>query len=236
MYSLDYKVTVSMCDENGRLKLFSALQMMQDCSELWKTSEPEYDRYFTENGMAQLLASRQVEVLRVPEYKENLTVTTSVFDITPMFGYRNTFIYDGQHRPCYRSWSMGAFVKLDTGRLNKLSDELVVGFKREPKLEMNYLDRRIIVPKINVSSTTAYAVQHNDIDYNHHMNNANYIRLALELLPAGFVVRNMRVEFKKPAKLTDELALDVVNQSDDTIFVVERLGSEVSTIIEFKKN
>ena len=235
MYSLDYKVTVSMCDADGRLKLFSALQMMQDCSELWKTSEPEYDRFFTENGMAQLLASRQVQVVRVPQYKENLTVTTSVFDISPMFGFRNTFIYDEQMRPCYKSWSMGAFVKLDSGKLNKISDELVTSFNREPKLEMNYADRRIIVPKISPATTVSYVVQRNDIDYNRHMNNANYIRLALEALPDDFEVRNMRVEFKKPAKLSDELILEVVNQSDDTIFVVEKLAEQISTIIELKK-
>ncbi len=31
MYSLNYKVTTSTCDSEGKFKLFSALQMMQDC-------------------------------------------------------------------------------------------------------------------------------------------------------------------------------------------------------------
>jgi len=30
MFSLKYKVTTSACDDEGRLKLYSALQMMQD--------------------------------------------------------------------------------------------------------------------------------------------------------------------------------------------------------------
>ncbi|MBR4218093.1 MAG: hypothetical protein IKR71_03485 [Bacteroidales bacterium] len=33
MYSLTYHVTPSCCDKHGNLKLFTALQMMQDCSE-----------------------------------------------------------------------------------------------------------------------------------------------------------------------------------------------------------
>ena len=129
---------------------------------------------------------------------------------------------------------MGAFVKLDSGKLNKISDELVANFHREPKLDMDYRDRRIVLPKINAEYSTLYKVVKNDIDYNRHMNNANYVRLALELLPDGFEPRNMRVEFKKPAKLADELILDVFN-ADDAIFVVERLGDQVSTIIEFMK-
>ena len=74
MYSLNYKVTTSTCNSEGRLKLYSALQMMQDCSEMWIDTEPGVKHYFTEQNMAQLLASRQVEVVRVPEYKEEPTV------------------------------------------------------------------------------------------------------------------------------------------------------------------
>ena len=59
MFSLKYKVTTSTCDPDGRLKLYSALQMMQDCSEMWIDTEPQVKRYFGEQNMAQLLASRQ---------------------------------------------------------------------------------------------------------------------------------------------------------------------------------
>ena len=46
MYSLKYKVTTSTCDSEGRLKLYSALQMMQDCSEMWIDSEPSVKQYY----------------------------------------------------------------------------------------------------------------------------------------------------------------------------------------------
>ena len=90
MYSLNYKVTTSTCDSEGKLKLFSALQMMQDCSEMWIDSEPQVKEHFAHENMAQLLASRQVEIVRVPDFKEELTVTTSVYGIKPMFGFRNS--------------------------------------------------------------------------------------------------------------------------------------------------
>ena len=117
MYSLTYKVTTSTCDSEGKLKLYSALQMMQDCSEMWIDSEPGVKRYFAEQNMAQLLATRQVEIVRVPEFKEELTVTTSVYGMKPMFGFRNTFIYDAEGKPCYKTWSMGAFVDKVAGKI-----------------------------------------------------------------------------------------------------------------------
>ena len=50
MYSLKYKVTTSTCDSEGKLKLYSALQMMQDCSEMWIDSEPGVKQYFEEQN------------------------------------------------------------------------------------------------------------------------------------------------------------------------------------------
>ena len=144
MYSLNYKVTTSACDSEGRLKLYSALQMMQDCSEMWIDSEPSVKQYFTEQNMAQLLATRQVEIIRVPEYKEELKVTTSVYGMKPMFGFRNTFIYDSQGNPCYKTWSMGAFVDKVAGKLKRVNDATIQSMTLEPQLEMNYKDRRII--------------------------------------------------------------------------------------------
>ncbi len=236
MYSLNYKVTTSTCDSEGQLKLYSALQMMQDCSEMWIDSEPGVKRYFKEQKMAQLLASRQVEIIRVPEYKESLTVTTSVYGMKPMFGFRNTYIYDADGQPCYRTWSMGAFVDKSTGKLKRVDDATIASMRLEPKLEMNYKDRRIILPKAEneVVTCAPVSVQRADIDYNRHMNNANYIRMAMELLPEDFKVKGLRVEYRVAAKLGDVL-LPVVYRIDSGIIVSLSIGSEVSAIIEFEQ-
>ena len=232
MYSLKYKVTTSTCDSEGRLKLYSALQMMQDCSEMWIDSEPGVKQYFAEQNMAQLLATRQVEIVRVPQFKEELTVTSTVYGMKPMFGFRNTFIYDAEGRPCYKTWSMGAFVDKATGTLKRVDDATIASMAIEPQLEMNYRDRRIIPPKEGGTLLDPVRVMRADIDYNHHVNNANYVRIAMELLPEDFKVSGLRVEYRVAAKTGDVLT--------PTMYVVEggiiislSIGNNVSTIIEF---
>ena len=74
----------------------------------------------------------------------------------------------------------------------------------------------------------------NDIDYNRHMNNANYIRIAEELLPDEYQFKNMRVEFKMPSKLGQQLLPEMVMEGS-SIYVTLRIGDEVSTILEFKE-
>ena len=232
MYSLKYKVTTSTCDSEGRLKLYSALQMMQDCSEMWIDSELGVKKYFTEQNMAQLLATRQVEIVRVPAYKEELTVTTSVYGMKPMFGFRNTFIYDAQGKPCYKTWSMGAFVDKAVGKLKRVDDATIQSMTLDPKLDMNYKDRRIILPKNSGEVLEPIKVLRADIDYNKHMNNANYVRMAMELLPENFVISGLRVEYRVAAKLGDMLK-PTIFKSADGIIVSLSIGSEVSAIIEF---
>ena len=232
MYSLNYQVTTSTCDSEGKLKLYSALQMMQDCSEMWIDSELGVKQYFTEQNMAQLLATRQVEVIRVPDYKEKLTVTTSVYGMKPMFGFRNTFIYDSEGKPCYRTWSMGAFVDKTAGKLKRVDDATIASMALEPQLEMNYKDRRIILPKEDGTVLDPIRVLRADIDYNKHVNNANYVRMAMELLPEGFMVHGLRVEYRVAAKLGDVL-IPTIYEIEGGYIISLSVGNDVSTIIEF---
>lgn len=232
MYNLKFKATTSTCDSEGRLKLYSALQMMQDCSEMWIDSEPGVKKYFEEQNMTQLLATRQVEIIRVPEYKEELTVTSTVYGMKPMFGFRNTFIYDAQGNPCYKTWSMGAFVDKSAGKLKRVDDETIASMKLEPQLEMNYKERRIILPKTEGEVMEPIKVLRADIDYNRHLNNANYIRMAMELLPESFVVRGLRVEYRIAAKLFDVLT-PTLYKTDDGIIISLSLGKEVCALMEF---
>ena len=232
MYSLKFKVTTSTCDSEGRLKLYSALQMMQDCSEMWIDSEPGVKKYFEEQNMTQLLATRQVEIIRVPEYKEELTVTSTVYGMKPMFGFRNTFIYDAQGKACYKTWSMGAFVDKSAGKLKRVDDATIASMKLEPHLEMNYKERRIILPKTEGEVMEPIKVLRADIDYNRHLNNANYIRMAMELLPESFVVRGLRVEYRIAAKLFDVLT-PTLYKTDDGIIISLSLGKEVCALMEF---
>ena len=199
---------------------------------MWIDSEPGVKQYFTEQNMAQLLATRQVEIVRVPEYKEELTVTTSVYGMKPMFGFRNTFIYDAQGKPCYKTWSMGAFVDKAVGKLKRVDDATIQSMTLDPKLDMNYKDRRIILPKNSGEVLEPIKVLRADIDYNKHMNNANYVRMAMELLPENFVISGLRVEYRVAAKLGDMLK-PTIFKSADGIIVSLSIGSEVSAIIEF---
>ena len=63
-----------------------------------------------------------------------------------------------------------------------------------------------------------------------HVNNANYIRMAMELLPEDFVVKGLRVEYRVAAKLGDSLTLF---QIENGFIIALAIGNEASAIVEF---
>lgn len=234
MLKIQDQVTTSCTDCNGKLKLFSAFQMMQDCSELWLDTATEYRDFLRAHGLAQLIASRQVEVVRVPNYKEKLTIQTGVYGCEPLFGFRNTFIYDEAGNPCYKTWSLGVFCDLKTGRMKKLPQEVIDAYTYEPKLEMHYKDRRIVVPNAEVKTFAPVVVSRNDIDYNQHLNNAHYVRIASEYLPENFNVKGVRVEYKVPVKLGEEIVPQVLTEGN--FIYVKLLKKELPcAILEFEQ-
>ncbi|NDV95014.1 acyl-ACP thioesterase [Dysgonomonas sp. 521] len=236
MFSIEEYVTPSRTGRDGKLKFVSAVDMMQDCSQLWMKSEPVLEQYFGENNMAQLLASRQMDVLRMPEYGERLTITTSVFECQNIQGYRNTVIYDEGHKPCVVSWSTGAFVNLSTNRLAKVPQEIFSGMVFDDKVEMEYLDRKITVPEGDVTQFPPVQVMSNDIDMNRHMNNAHYVRVAMEFLPEDFRTDRLRIEYKKPAEKGDMLYPRLIRTDKPLIYIQLLDGnSQPHAVMEFSR-
>ncbi|MBP5677813.1 MAG: hypothetical protein J6W88_04880, partial [Bacteroidales bacterium] len=132
----------------------------------------------------------------------------------------------------YKTWSMGVFVDKAAGKLKRVDDATIASMAMEPRLEMNYKDRRIILPKEGGEVLEPVRVLRADIDYNRHMNNANYVRVAMELLPESFEVRGLRVEYRVAAKLGDVL-VPTIYKHEDVIIVSLSIDDAVSAIIEF---
>lgn len=225
-------VSASKTDKNGRMKLFSALQWMQDCSVLAFMEDTAFCEWLQAHRVTPVVNFRQMEVLRVPHLREKLTCTTHVYDMQGAFGYRNTAIYDAQGAPCYKSWCIAAFVNLETGRLSRISREEQSALQFPPRLDMTYGARKIILPDTPMTSLSPFIVQRNDIDYNNHVNNAQYIRMALECLPEPFEVRGLRVDYKKPV-LPGSVVTPSIAYGTGTALITLAVEDTVCCVVEF---
>ncbi len=224
-------VSSSRTDKNGNMKLFSAVQWMQDCSVISFMEDTDFCEWLNQNHATPVVNFRQLEVCRVPRLKEKLTCTTHVYDIQGAFGYRNTAIYDAQGHACYKSWGIAAFVNLKTGRLSRIPREVQESLSFPPRLDMTYGSRKIALPDSPLTPLPPFRVLRDDIDYNNHVNNAQYIRMAMECLPEDFQVSSLRIDYKRPVS-PDSIITPSINFSDIAAYVVLSVDDTICCVVE----
>lgn len=203
MYTYNTRVAASATGADGRQTAVSVVTMMQDCSILWMESEPDLVRYLHENNTAMMVASRQVDFLRWPAYGEKLQVRTSIYKLHGRMGYRNTVIVDESGAYTAVCWAIGVFVTYDTGEMIPIPAEIEHTLTFDPKLDMEYLKRKIAMPKVEPETFPPIVAQRSDLDLNHHVNNAQYVRMAYDLLPGGYDIHRLRIMHEGQAREGD---------------------------------
>ena len=78
---------------------------------------------------------------------------------------------------------------------------------------MDYAPRRILLPD-NMTEVGRLTILRHQIDTNHHVNNAQYVDIAREVIPADIKIRQIRAEYKKAAVLGDEVVLRAAETAD----------------------
>ena len=215
MYSFDSRVRYSEVDEDRKLSLTGVINYMQDCSTFQSEDLNMGIDYLAEKHRAWLLSSWQIVVDRYPKLGERIVVSTWPYDFKGIYGYRNFTIQDPEGSYLVRANSNWFFFDTEHGVPVRVGEEDIRGYGvgQEKKLSMDYAPRRIPLSD-EYEEFPAIAVAAHHIDTNHHVNNAQYVEIAREVLPAGLFIRELRVEDKKAAILGDQIIPRVSAEAD----------------------
>lgn len=202
MYTFDGRVRYSEIDHNGTMKLTSLINYFQDCSTFQSEDVGLGLDVLKERGKAWILSYWQVVVNRYPGIGEEITTGTFATGFRGLYGYRN-FIMDTKdgERLAYAN-SVWVFMDIEKGRPARPADEDWHPYGMEPALSMDYEDRKIKLPESG-ECLPSFPVRRYHIDTNEHVNNCQYVQMALEILPHDLRVHQVRVEYKKSAVYGD---------------------------------
>ena len=79
------------------------------------------------------------------------------------------------------------------------------------------------------------AVQKHHLDTNYHVNNCQYVQMAMDYLPENFKIHQMRAEYKQQARLNDVICpARAVDENKTTVLLNDQKG-EPYAVVEFKK-
>ena len=223
MYKMETKVRYSECGEDGTLKLASLLNYFQDSSSAHSESLGVGMDYLKEKRCVWVLNSWQVVIERLPKVHEAIEVTTWPTGFKGVFGPRNFCMKTQDGEMLAYANTLWVYMDLGKQRPTKPDEEQMAAYGTEPPLEMEYAPRKIKLPDDAVMVDTI-SVRKYHIDTNSHVNNAQYVQMALEAVPDAFQIREVRVEYKKSAVYGDTIVVKKAVEQER--IVVELCGSQ----------
>ena len=87
------------------------------------------------------------------------------------------------------------------------------GVHTDKKTEHDLGQRKILLPEER-KQEEPFSIQEYHLDTNRHVNNAQYVRLAVRYLPSGFVTHHLRVEYRRQAVLGDVIVPSLAFSED----------------------
>lgn len=204
MYSFTSDIRFSEVDADKTLTLTSLINYFQDCTIFHSESLHAGFEALEPIHKAWVLNAWQVIIHRLPKFGETVLVGTWPYAFTPLSGDRNFVLQNDEGETLVVANSFWVFTDTQTGRPAKLAPDYVSKYPLEPPYPMDYASRKIPLPK-EYSKEAAFFVTRHHLDSNNHVNNAQYICMAENYLPADFVVGEFRAEYRKSARLGDSI-------------------------------
>lgn len=234
MYKFNSRVRYSeMNHRKGVLDISSIINYFQDCSTFQSEDINRGLEYLQNINKAWLLTSWQLEINQFIHMGDRITVGTWAYDFSGFYGYRNFLMNDMDGNALAVANSVWVYVDTLTGRPTKIPEDHA-GYDLEPPYPMEYLGRKIKLPD-NFTCYPSFPVIKSNIDSYNHVNNGQYIKMAEEFLPDTFIVKQMRVDYKKQAVLGDIIVPRVaIKEGCYTIELADE-AKKPYAIIEFKE-
>ena len=235
MYSYQARIRYSEIDEGGNLRLETLLDYFQDCSTFQSEDLGVGISYLKERHLVWVLSSWQIVVERYPLLGENVIIGTSPYDFKGFMGFRNFWMKDESGNYLARANSIWSLLDTQSNRPVRPQEDMMKKYPIEPRIEMEYASRRISVPEETIMGDTVLIKKHH-LDTNHHVNNGQYVKIAMDSLEKECHVRQLRAEYKKQVYLNDTL-LPYYGKTETGAYVVALKDQEdaICCIVELQE-
>lgn len=234
MYTYDSRIRYSELDETGHLKIEALLDYFQDCSTFHSEDLGIGVEYLKKQNMVWVMSAWQIVVERYPELGETVTVGTAPYDFKGFVGYRNFLMTDekGERIACANTiWGL---ISTENAKPVKLTEEMRRKYVLEPRLEMDYAPRRIQIPE-EMRKGEPIQIRAHHLDTNHHVNNGQYVKIAMDSLVEQCQVKQLRAEYKKQTFLNDMLIPYISdNQDGKHVVVLKDEEENICCIVELQ--
>ena len=203
MYTFDGRIRYSETDPDGYLTMESLINYFQDCSTFQSEDLGIGIEYLQSRHYGWLVNFWQLDILRMPKQAEYVVTGTSPYQIKGFMGLRNFMMETGDGERLVNANSVWTLMDMQQMRPAHCPSEILNRYELFPKFDMEYLPRKIRIPTEGGTAQEPVHITQQHLDSNHHVNNGQYVRMALTGEPEEHSIRRLSVEYKRQAHLGD---------------------------------
>lgn len=216
-YEMSTRVRYSEATQDARLSLPALINLFQDCSTFHSEHVGYGPSYLNAEQKAWVLTHWYIIIHRYPLVGEEIVAGTFANSFKSVTAMCNFYLKDGQGSYLAQANSTWAFIDITTGKPLRPSAEHVAAYQFSQALELPPEERRVKAAN-NPLARDPLVVRKGHIDTNNHVNNAQYIQMALDVMPDSFDehrIARLRVDYKKAAVLGDTIYPHYAHETDD---------------------
>lgn len=218
MYSFDSRVSFSMVDADQNITLNSIINYFQDASTYHSEDVGMGYAYLIPRKLVWVINTWQVDIIRYPKYLEKIRIVTIPYRFRGFLGYRCCYIENEAGEILVKANALWSLINFETMKPTNAPEGMAEAYSPGQMIDMDIVSGKIRMSE-NQTKHKTITVEPHFLDPNKHMNNGEYIKLAMSYLPENFKISRLRAEYRNQAFLGYEL-FPVSSQCEDGKWVV----------------
>ena len=226
MYEFSSNIRYSECSPDSHLSLHALVNYFQDCAVGHACSVDRGPDTWRDEHYGWMVTVWQIRIKRYPKLGEVVRVRTQPYRFRGFEADRNIAMFDEDGEMIALADSRWIYFDTEAGRTIRIPEIEITSYGVDPEIPLDVpkFQRHIKTPTENVQSKQPFKVRATNLDANGHVNNEQYIQMALAYLPAGIRVTELRVQYLKQAVLGDLLEPKVCRNEDGYTVWLELMG------------
>ena len=235
MYSFISRIRYSEVNAQKNLTISGIIDYFQDCSTFHSEDLGVGLEYLERQNKVWVITNWHLKIKRLPHLGEKITISTWPYSFNTLLGYRSFTMTDANGELVAAANSIWVLMDTNTLRPVRTDSIAIEKYVLSEAFPMEDSPRKLDVPHQHIKRESFPVIKSN-LDTNYHVNNGQYIKMAMEFLPADFIYQDVLVEYKKSAFLGDTICPLVSLTEGKCTIVLADTDSVPYCILEFRRD
>lgn len=210
VYSQDFSVHIHQTSFTGQSQLWAIFQWFQEAAANHATILEAGVEHLAKDGLIWVLLRLNLEINRMPEWREEMVLSTWVPEINGISTERHFRIVSKKdNNVLVNGASLWYAINLKTKKPSKLDAVLRNAHLIQDKAIASSLSK-ITIPAIDITNEFSVTARSGDIDIAHHVNNSVYVKWSSDAISLDEIRKKTIKEFQINF-ITETLTNDQVN-------------------------